>query len=621
VVAATIAANLLGDRNIWNSVSSAVANAGEALIVAAVIHRFFGSPFELNELRRVLALFAAAAVGTSLSGIAGTIGFVLFQGSAASPLVIWLHWFSSDAIGIIAVAPLAIGLASLMRNPPPRSELAEGGLALALVSLVCTLLVFSLKEPELAIGALCPLLLWIAARLRPAFTAVATFVCATTIVWTTIFAIGMFGDSQLSIEQRVLGAQATILAISLGALVLAALFSERRLHESAILEREARLQQAWKSAELADRAKSGFLAAASHDLRQPLQTLKLLQAALEPHHPSGEARNLVAKIGQSLDTMTSILSSLLDVNRLESGNLRPSVSEFSLTEIFEPLAGDFGAPVQERGLRLCIVRSELIIRSDRRMLAEMIRNLLSNAVRYTDRGRILLGCRRVGDNVRIEVWDSGIGITEDQLPYIFDEYYQGTGGAQQGSFGLGLAIVKRLGTILDHRVEVRSIPGKGTRFFVEVPRGRSRVKVPQVAPPAHPQNDAFLGRVLAIEDEASVRTAIERLLKTKGVDATIVATATEAITLVREHGLRPDVLLCDYNLRGSSDGIETIGHLRAALGRNVPAVVMTGDTRSQTVDSISAQGISVLIKPFLAEELLEILRGRTPRATVNASSH
>jgi signal transduction histidine kinase/CheY-like chemotaxis protein len=624
VVAATIAANLLGDRNIWSSVFFAVANAGEAIIVADLIHRFCGSPFELNELRRVLALFGATVTGTSLSGIAGTAGFVLFHGSTASPPVIWLHWFSSDALGIIAVAPLAIGLASLVRNFPPRREIVEGVLALAVVSLVCALLAFLPNEPwtaELAIGALCPMLLWIAARLRPAFTAVATFICATTIVWTTIFAIGIFGDSHLSIEQRVLGAQATILAISLGALVLAALFSERRLHETAILEREARLQDAWKSAELANRAKSSFLAAASHDLRQPLQTLKFLQAALGPHHPSGEARSLVVEIGRSLDTMTSILSSLLDVNRLESGNLRPSVSEFSLKEIFEPLAGDFGAPVQERGLRLCIVRSGLIIRSDRRMLAEMIRNLLSNAVRYTDRGRILLGCRRTGDNVHIEVWDSGVGITEDQLPHIFNEYYQGTDGAERGGFGLGLAIVKRLGEILGHRVEVRSIPGKGTRFFIEVPRGRFSVNVPEAAPPVHPHNDAFPGSVLAIEDEASVRSALRRLLKARGVEATIVATATEALTLVREQGLRPDVLLCDYNLHGSPDGVETIKHLRAALGWIVPAVVMTGDTRSQTVDSIAAQGVSVLIKPFLAEELLEILRGRTPRATVSASAH
>src|SRR5260370_1887292 len=232
--------------------------------------------------------------------------------------------------------------------------------------------------------------------------------------------------------------------------------------------------------------------------------------------------------------MTGILSSLLDVNSLESGNLRPSVSEFSLNEIFEQLVGDIVAPAQERGPRLCVVRSELIIRSDRRMSAEMIRNLLSNAVRYTDRGRILLGCRRAGDNVRIQVWDSGVGITEDQLPHIFDEYYQGSGGTELGGFGLGLAIVKR----------------QGTRFLVEVPRGRSGVKVPEAAPPVHPHNDAFLGSVLAIEDEASLRSALRRLLKMRGVEATIVATATEALNLVREQSLRPDVLLCAYNLRG-----------------------------------------------------------------------
>ena len=165
----------------------------------------------------------------------GTVGFVLFHGSAASPPVIWFHWFSSDAIGIIAVAPFAIGLASFARNLPPRREIAEGILALAVMCLVCALLVFLPNETwtaALAIGAVCPLLLWIAARLRPAFTALATFIIAITIVWTTIFAIGIFGDLHLPIEERVLGAQATILAITLGALVLAALFSERRLHET-----------------------------------------------------------------------------------------------------------------------------------------------------------------------------------------------------------------------------------------------------------------------------------------------------------------------------------------------------------------------------------------------------
>jgi signal transduction histidine kinase/ActR/RegA family two-component response regulator len=622
VAVATIAANLLGDRDIWSSVFFAAANAGEALIVAGLIQRFCGAPFELNELRKVLALFAATIAGTSLSGIAGTIGFVGFYGSSASPPVVWLHWFLSDALGTVAVAPLAIGLAALRRDFPPQREIAEGALALAVISIVCALLILLPNQPwtvVLAAGALCPLLLWTASRLRPAFTAFATFICAITIVWTTIFAVGLFGDLRLSIEQRVLAAQATILAISLGALVLAALFSERRLHESALLEREARLQEAlragqtaWKSAELADRAKSSFLAAASHDLRQPLQTLRLLHAALEPHHPDGEARNVVAGIGRSLNTMNSILSSLLDVNRLESGNLRPSRGEFSLSEVFESLAADFAAELREKGVRLRLVRCSLVVRSDRRMLEEMIRNLLSNSVRYTDGGRILLGCRRAGDTVRIEVWDTGVGITEDQLQHIFDEYYQGTAGAERGGFGLGLAIVRRLGQMLDHKVDVRSIPGRGTRFSVDVPRSRSAVGVSHATPPVHLRNEAFPFSVLAIEDETSVRTALRRLLKEKGIEATIVATAADALTLISEQGLSPDLLLCDYNLRGSPDGVATIDLLRAALGRSVPAVVMTGDTRSQTVGSIASQGATVLIKPFMAEELLDAMRTHLP---------
>ncbi len=625
VAVATIAANLLGDRNIGSSVFFAAANAGEALIVAGLIQRFFGAPFELNELRKVLALFAATVAGTSLSGIAGTIGFVGFYGSSASPPVVWLHWFLSDALGTAAVAPLAIGLAGLRRDFPPQREIAEGALALAIISIVCALLILLPNQPwtlVLAAGALCPLLLWTASRLRPAFTALATFICAITIVWATIFAIGIFGDLRLSIEQRVLAAQATILAISLGALVLAALFSERRLHESALLERQARLQEAlrageaaWKSAGLADRAKSSFLAAASHDLRQPLQTLRLLHAALEPHHPDGEARSVVVGIGRSLDTMSSILSSLLDVNRLESGNLRPSPGEFSLSEVFESLAADFAAALQEKGVRLRLIRCNLVVRSDRRMLEEMIRNLLSNSVRYTDRGRILLGCRRAGGHVRIEVWDTGVGITEDQLQHIFDEYYQGTAGAERGGFGLGLAIVRRLGQILDHKVDVRSIPGRGTRFSIDVPRGPTLAEGRHATPPVHVRNEAYPFSVLAIEDEASVRAALRRLLKEKGIEATIVATAADALTLIREQDLSPDLLLCDYNLRGSPDGVTTIQHLRAALGRDVPAVVMTGDTRSQTVGSIASQGVAVLIKPFMAEELLDAMRNHvTPSA-------
>lgn len=732
VIAATLVANLLGDRNLWNSSFSAVANALEAVVVAGLIQHFYGPSFELNQLRRVVGLFSAAIVGTMVSGIVGTLGFVLFYRSAAPIPKIWFDWFASDALGTIAVAPLAIGLGSSMRDLPPRRELVEGGLALTATAALCAGMVLLPSEPwtfALAITTLSPLLVWIAARFRPGFTAGATFICTITIVWATTFAVGAFGDSRFPIEDRIVSAQATILAISFGALVLAALFSERRLHESAILERERRLEDAlraggvmtfdwnlatgeirhsqnaekilglesgqvldgaewlqqihpddrsqlrerlgcadpdksshtstfrylrrddagevWleqiaaiefdstgkptrihglttditerkrfeeeisrarRSAELADRAKSSFLAAASHDLRQPLQTLRFLQGCLEQHHSHGEGRDLVADMGHSLDTMSGMLSSLLDLNQLESGNLRPSTSDFRINDIFESVATDFARLSQEKGLRWRMVRSAARVHSDKRMLEQVLRNLLSNAIRYTDRGGILLGCRRDGDRIRIEVWDSGVGIASAQLPHIFKEYYQGTEAAQRGGLGLGLAIVKRLADILDHRVDVRSTPNKGTAFLIEVPRAQGGVTPAESSSTPVDEGDFLPRQILVIEDETSIRSSVVRLLKLAEIDTVVAATGNEALALIGQQLCRPDLVLSDYNLPGSSNGVESIEALRVALGWNVPAIVMTGDTRSTTVDEIAAHDISVLIKPFLTDELLQQIR-------------
>jgi PAS domain S-box-containing protein len=725
VMAATIFANLLGDRNVWSSILFAIANASEAAIVAGLIERWYGSPFELNTLPRVVGLFGATIAGTMVSGIVGTMGFVWFHGATASIPTVWLHWFASDALGTLTVAPLVIGLASLMRSTLSPREWAESALALTVVCVLCAFLVFLPHEPwtlELATIALCPLFVWVAARLPPGITTAATFICAITIVATTTFAVGIFGDSRLSFEQRIQSAQASILAISFGALVITALFSERRLQQVALQEREARLQAALKAggvmafdwdlaadqvrhsqnaalilgsgakdllsgsemlshvhagdrarltaclhgispdkpsysvtfryrradgdsavwleqvataqfdshglpsrirglttditerkrfeeeisraqklAERADRAKSIFLAAASHDLRQPLQTLRFLQGTLEQRHRDKEGVEIVASIGHSIDTMSSMLSSLLDINRLETGNLRPSKSDFAVTEIFRSVAADILRPLEQKGLQWRVVPSDLLVRSDKRMLEEMIRNLLSNAVRYTDRGKILLGCRRAGDKIRIEVWDTGIGIPGDQLPHVFEEYYR---DAERGGFGLGLAIVRRLGDILDHRVDVRSVPGKGTGFSIEVPRGVAHAGAPEAVATSELGGESFSGTVLVIEDETSVRSALKRLLTARGIGCIGVPTGSDAVALVQEGDVRPDVVLCDYNLPGPMNGIESIKSLRTALASNLPAIVMTGDTRSKTMEAIAAHGVSVLVKPFLADDLI-----------------
>jgi PAS domain S-box-containing protein len=244
---ATIVANLLGDRSLLSSVVFAVCNAGEALITAWLIELQFGPRFTLDRVSSVLGLLVAAIVGTAISGIGGTAGFVYLHSSTAPIWTIWHHWFASDALGIVTVAPLLIGLAASAREPPPRAELIEGTLALVVIAMMSGLVIFLPREPwatVVPIALLFPVLLWVSARCRPVFASAASFIVALTIVWTTTFGIGYFGDASFPVTERILAAQAGILTASLCAFVLAALFAERRQSEAALMEGEARLQEA-----------------------------------------------------------------------------------------------------------------------------------------------------------------------------------------------------------------------------------------------------------------------------------------------------------------------------------------------------------------------------------------
>jgi len=244
---ATIVANLMGDRTFSSTIVFAICNAGEALLTGWLIERYFGPDFTLDRLVHVMGLLAAAIIGTTVSGIGGTIGFVYFQNTNASVLTIWHHWFASDALGIITIAPLIIEIAAARRHPPPRHELIEGLLAICGLVLMALFVILLPKGPlgtAVPIALLFPLLLWLAARCRPVFSAAAVFIIALTVVWMTTFGIGHFFDPSIPPNVQILRAQATILATSLCAFVLASLFAERRLHAAALEEREARLQEA-----------------------------------------------------------------------------------------------------------------------------------------------------------------------------------------------------------------------------------------------------------------------------------------------------------------------------------------------------------------------------------------
>ena len=247
VMVATVIANLMADRNIWSATAFALCNAGEALLTAWLIERYFSSSFGLDRLRNVLGLLAAAVVATAASGIGGMAAFKLFHSPTAPIWTIWHHWFASDAVGIITVAPLVIGLAKALRERPPRNEIIEGVVALvasAVVNAVIVLLPAQPWEMVLPSVLMFPVLLWLAARCRPVFAAAAAFVACLTIVWTMTFGIGHFADPVIPIGDRILNAQAAILGITLKAYVLAALFAERRHHEAVLEESETRLQEA-----------------------------------------------------------------------------------------------------------------------------------------------------------------------------------------------------------------------------------------------------------------------------------------------------------------------------------------------------------------------------------------
>jgi CheY-like chemotaxis protein len=347
----------------------------------------------------------------------------------------------------------------------------------------------------------------------------------------------------------------------------------------------------------------------SHDLRQPLQSLGLLQRTLKPHIQNAEAHALLARIGHSIEMMRGVLDSLLDINRLEAGNLRPSFSDFLINDVFESALAEFLESIKEKGLKLRLVRSGITINGDRHMLEVIIRNLLSNAIRYTNDGRVLIGCRRAGVMVRIEVWDSGIGIRPEDIHRIFQEYYQIEGDARLEGFGLGLAIVRRLGELLGHHIDVRSVPGKGSCFSIAVPMASESASTAvqfQIMPPAEP-SAPFHGTILVIEDDSFVRKGLESLLDSEGLSVVSAANGDEALALVTKEGMRPDLVLSDFNLPGPMNGVESIEILRVALAWKVPAIVLTGDVRSRAIETIAKHDVAVVMKPLDADALLRLI--------------
>ena len=374
------------------------------------------------------------------------------------------------------------------------------------------------------------------------------------------------------------------------------------------------LVQAKQQAERANAAKSRFLAAASHDLRQPLQTLHLLQGLLAKVVVEDAAQKLIARFDQTLAGMSGMLNTLLDINQIDSGAVRVEKVTFPIGDLFDVLRDEFACHADDQKVSLHVMPCSLSIHSDPRLLEQMIRNLLSNALKYTKRGKVLLGCRRRNGKLSIEVCDTGAGIPEEELHAIFEEYRQLDNAARERSqgLGLGLSIVKGLGNLLEHRVYVRSHSGRGSVFGIELELPESRIAKQHENHRcvAEPKSESILptAEILIIEDDPEVRDLLDHLLKEEGYRTAVARDGAAAIDLVTQGTMPPDLILTDFNLPNGMDGLQVAAKLREKSRRKTPVIVLTGDISTGTSREIALQNCVKLDKPIKLKELTEVIQ-------------
>jgi len=374
-----------------------------------------------------------------------------------------------------------------------------------------------------------------------------------------------------------------------------------RLQESyATLEHK--VEERTRQLELANLAKSRFLAAASHDLRQPLHALGLFVAQLHGQVRANERRRIVARIDAALSAMNELFNALLDISKLDAGVLTPSINEFPVAKLLDRVDTTFTGAAREKGLSLRVISSSAWVRSDFILLERIVFNLVSNAVRYTSSGGLVVGCRKRGVNLRIEVWDTGPGVPQDQQQNIFGEFYRlrapGGDGRSGLGLGLGLAIVDRLCRLLDHSVRLTSILGKGSCFSVAVPRVAARPEIGETPAPDHPLIDASDRKlVVVIDDDPLVLEGMGGLFRSWGYHLLVAGTDDEALAGVADRDRPPDLIVSDYHLSGGKTGIEVIEGLRRTLSAEIPAFLVSGDTSPELLRQARTSGYHLLHKP------------------------
>ncbi|PWC65797.1 hypothetical protein TSH58_20530 [Azospirillum sp. TSH58] len=369
---------------------------------------------------------------------------------------------------------------------------------------------------------------------------------------------------------------------------------------------EQALRDAKAKADEANISKSKFLAAASHDLRQPLQSALLFAGVLQRHVDPDKGRGPLASLERALETLKNLLDSLLDVSRLDAGVITPQIGTLPLRPMLEEIEAAYAPIAASKGLEFSVVQPapDLAVRSDRLLLGRMLRNLVENAIRYTETGYVRVSCEAPNGSVRITVQDSGIGISAEQQTKVFEEFHQ-VGNPERDrnqGLGLGLAIVQRLSRLLNHPVTVRSEPAHGSVFSIEAPRAAApAVALPSPEAETTPSGDGQLA--VLVEDDVIVLMGLRTIFQEWGYEVVVAGSAEQALDRLRGLTRRPDLIIADYRLRNGRIGTEAIVQIRSLVGIPVPAIILTGEIGTDCDRDAAALGLGVVRKPITPRQL------------------
>ncbi|MDK1389857.1 hybrid sensor histidine kinase/response regulator [Sinorhizobium sp. 8-89] len=385
-----------------------------------------------------------------------------------------------------------------------------------------------------------------------------------------------------------------------------------KIHADEQTKIEGALRQAKEAAEAAHTSKTRFLAAASHDLLQPINAAKLYLSMLTETAGQPGAKDVVSRLNRSFTSIESLLQALLDISRLDSSGAEFNITSFDLGSLLQGLAEDLAPLATEKGIGLRIVPSTRWVTSDQRYLMRCIQNLVVNAIQYTERGHVLVGCRPRGDRLRIEVWDTGIGISEEDQTRIFNEFTRASGAERGTGMGLGLSIVERACRHLDHPVRLVSQPGRGSVFSITVPLaapGRaSACENPMIEPMLDGSLDLI---VMVVENDADELHAMTQILESWGASVLAAGSTADAAALMQEIGTAPDILLADYQLDDGDNGVETIRTLRALAGVEIPAVIVSANRQRELLRLGNEMSFAVLAKPVQLVRLRALIDWKT----------